>query len=248
MLFKNKSVSPCVYNGFTLLINPSRSNRRPFGAELQSDFSSRSPKLRSSGFTLAETLITLVIVGVIAAITVPSLIAKYQEEQFKSQFKKCYSMLANAINAVIFDNGSLLMPQYDNSSPPTITKAYGQLFAEKFSTIKTCENTSDCLNKKVWHQNYEWYDSNGNSLAQNVGGMYYMSGFIAADGSLWRFYFFDSTCNYGSYKICGYVAFDTNGFKGPNKYGKDLYSVRVNKNGKIIADDYVNKILRNQPD
>ena len=49
------------------------------------------------GFTLAEVLITLVIIGVIAAMTIPTLINKMQDQEMKSQFAKAYSTVSQAI-------------------------------------------------------------------------------------------------------------------------------------------------------
>ena len=49
------------------------------------------------GFTLAEVLITLVIIGVIAAMTIPTLINKTQDQEFKSQFSKAFSTVSQAI-------------------------------------------------------------------------------------------------------------------------------------------------------
>ncbi len=49
------------------------------------------------GFTLAEVLITLVIIGVIAAITVPSLMNNTNAQEYKSAFKKSISVLNQAL-------------------------------------------------------------------------------------------------------------------------------------------------------
>ena len=43
------------------------------------------------GFTLAEVLITLGIIGVVAAMTLPTVINNVQEKQFHSKFKKAYA-------------------------------------------------------------------------------------------------------------------------------------------------------------
>ena len=47
-------------------------------------------------FTLAEVLITLGIIGVVAAMTMPSLIANHREKQIVAQLKKTYSVLQQA--------------------------------------------------------------------------------------------------------------------------------------------------------
>ena len=53
----------------------------------------------SRAFTLAEVLITLGIIGVVAALTIPTLISKYQEKQTIVKLKKVYSILQNAYTA-----------------------------------------------------------------------------------------------------------------------------------------------------
>lgn len=49
------------------------------------------------GFTLAEVLITLGIIGVVAAMTIPTLIANTNGAKFRSQFKKTLSTLNQAV-------------------------------------------------------------------------------------------------------------------------------------------------------
>lgn len=51
----------------------------------------------NKGFTMAEVLITLGIIGIVAAMTLPSLVGKYQKVQTVNQLKKAYSVLAQAI-------------------------------------------------------------------------------------------------------------------------------------------------------
>lgn len=53
-------------------------------------------KYTSPGFTLAEVLITLGIIGVVAAITIPTLIANIQGSRYRNQFKKVISTLSQA--------------------------------------------------------------------------------------------------------------------------------------------------------
>ena len=49
--------------------------------------------MSKSGFTLAEVLITLGVIGVVAAMTMPSLVAHYKEKQTVVALKKFYSIL-----------------------------------------------------------------------------------------------------------------------------------------------------------
>ena len=52
---------------------------------------------KKKGFTLVEVLITLGIIGVVAAMTIPTLIANTQSQKFRSQFKKTISTLNQAV-------------------------------------------------------------------------------------------------------------------------------------------------------
>ncbi len=52
---------------------------------------------KKAAFTLAEVLITLGIIGVVAAMTMPVLVAKYQHKALESAFKKTYSSLMQAM-------------------------------------------------------------------------------------------------------------------------------------------------------
>lgn len=51
---------------------------------------------KRSGFTLAEVLITLGIIGVVAAMTIPTLIQNTNSAKFSAQFKKSVSTLSQA--------------------------------------------------------------------------------------------------------------------------------------------------------
>lgn len=53
--------------------------------------------LEKAAFTLAEVLITLAVIGVVAAMTIPTLISRYQKHETLNKFKKAYSTLANAV-------------------------------------------------------------------------------------------------------------------------------------------------------
>lgn len=57
--------------------------------------------MKSKGFTLAEILITLGIIGIVAAMTIPTLIARYNAKVMETQFKKSYSVLSNATKLIV---------------------------------------------------------------------------------------------------------------------------------------------------
>ncbi len=54
-------------------------------------------KFKNKAFTLAEVLITLAVIGVVAAISIPSVISNSQQTEFKTGLKKAVSVLNSAI-------------------------------------------------------------------------------------------------------------------------------------------------------
>ena len=63
---------------------------------------------RKIAFTLAEVLITLGVIGVVAALTLPSIVHNVQKVVLKNQFKRAYSNFYNAIKYVQAQNGAPL--------------------------------------------------------------------------------------------------------------------------------------------
>ena len=59
--------------------------------------------IRRSAFTLAEVLITLGIIGVIAAMTIPTLTANYRHKVLETQFKKHYSVLSQVAATIKYE-------------------------------------------------------------------------------------------------------------------------------------------------
>ena len=60
---------------------------------------------KKAAFTLAEVLITLAIIGIVAAMTIPTLISDYRKKDTSARLKKFYSMMNQAIKLSEIDNG-----------------------------------------------------------------------------------------------------------------------------------------------
>ena len=83
-------------------------------------------------FTLTEVLITLGIIGVVAAITLPSIVHNIQKVVLKNQFKRAYSNLYNAVKYVQMQNGAPYACFYWNKNP------YGKTVCTKRNEYETC--------------------------------------------------------------------------------------------------------------
>ena len=90
------------------------------------------------GFTLAEVLVTLGIIGVVAALTIPTLITKYQEKQTVTRFKWIYSTLANAYTMAIAENGSPVNWELNNKQDLAEILSKYMRVAEKCYYKKGC--------------------------------------------------------------------------------------------------------------
>ena len=65
---------------------------------------SRNDAKKKAAFTLAEVLITLGIIGIVAAMTLPTLIADYQKKVLETQYKKGVAVLSNGIQMIMAKN------------------------------------------------------------------------------------------------------------------------------------------------
>lgn len=154
----------------------------------------------NTAFTLAEVLITLGIIGIVAALTIPNLVASYQEKVLVTQFQETYSQLSQAYISAAKDNGTA-DTWTDNDAFNNI-KVY-------FITQEECQKTSGCF------LNVAYKDIRGGASDTPYSMSFYK--FSTAAGPA---FLFDS----------GRTVFvDTNGKKGPNQFGYDYFYLMLNK-------------------
>lgn len=163
--------------------------------------------IRLKSFTLAEVLITLGIIGVVASITIPTLMQNLNDNAFKVAYKKAYSDMSNAFIQAIQENS--LTPRA-GSSDFTATTSEWAVIKNAFKVIKECTSAQlyDC-----------W--ANADTVCDGAYGIstglpttsVSTNSFIDKSGRSWSEY---STLE-NIYLV------DTNGFKPPNKFGKDRW-------------------------
>lgn len=165
-------------------------------------------------FTLAEVLIVLGIIGVIAELTIPELILNVQGTQYKAGWKKAYSTLANATSSIVSDQGgSLINLMVDNNT-------LRNFYKDKLSWIKSCD---DSLAEGCY--SYTTLTSNGRSAPTDNSGQ---PALVLKDGTLLWFYSALPACNGTS--GCGKIMVDVNGNKPPNLIGVDIFSGFIDYN------------------
>jgi len=190
----------------------------------------------SDAFTLAEVLITLVIIGVIAAITIPSVVANYQERERIAKVKKCYSVLSQAMIRVLADGGDMIFEVKDADNA-NIKLWFDTYLKQYLITTKICYNTAGCWN------NEDTKYLNGNNSKWNrkgIGVGYDIITAVLNDGSLIDIDAFSSSDIKNSFKIntksSGLVVyFDINGARKPNTIGKDIFVTVFTEDGLVPA-------------
>lgn len=166
-------------------------------------------------FTLAEVLITLGIIGVVAAMTLPALVQKQQKKSLEVAFKKSYANFYNAYNKARINEPPLWDSENTVNPYPELAKAI-------YTEYRQIRNIKQSENQK-YRQNVKTYMLKKgvlpecNQIFRNEGSV------ITPDGSA-----------VSVSQNCGvnWVVLDTNGiYKGPNAYGHDLFVFTISQKG-----------------
>lgn len=189
-----------------------------------------------SAFTLAEILIVLGIIGIVAEYTLPSLIANFQKTSYATGAKKAYTIFNQALVRLASDNGcvgDLRCTGLFNGD--TNSNNLGTALDDYFRIIKNCGNSTGCFTQPV----YVNFDRTGGTTTYDSLTSGYK--FITADGMS----VFINNDNGGCASIsmgrtnhlaqeCGYIIVDVNGTQKPNAMGRDVFKFWIS-NGKGAA-------------
>lgn len=179
---------------------------------------------RNKAFTLAEVLLTLTIIGVVAASVIPGLINNTKNSEYKAAYKKMFATISNMHNKFIMEQ--------------KIPFAHSNEMMDEYKkNLNYTQYCSNAVAQGCWHNLADIRTYAGKQIMSNSVSPY--PGFILADGSLIGFSgFSDDENNYTTenipylftsrtYKIM-YV--DINGFKKPNKIGVDIQVIDLRAN------------------
>lgn len=159
------------------------------------------------GFTLAEVLITLAIIGVVAAMTMPTLINNTNGAQFKTAYKKALSVLSQAVVMnIALDDYDLAGTSANANKDEDISSLY-RMFTER--TNGTLIEGDELTNYKVSID-----DDGGTSFGTATAVPDSNYTFRFQDGIAFSFENSAAACTEGA-PCYGWI--DANGTKGPNK-------------------------------
>ncbi len=175
------------------------------------------------GFTLAEVLVTLGIIGVVSVLTMPVLLQNYQQKVYIGRLHSFYSLLSQALlNYQTEHNAVNLIEAGINSQD--ITNSF---INDTFKIVKICQNSlTPC------------FASSYKSIKGNkISGFDVVTSFVLANGTAVRPKYYGNQYNNAFINIL----IDTNGTKGPNIHGRDLFNIGVYSNGLIDDIDHLSK-------
>ena len=211
---------------------------------------------RRIAFTMAEILLSLTIIGVVAAITLPSLTGNINERTWNTQRKALYARFSQAIALMPALNGyGTLKEDTDSTGSTSIEDTAAETFVTaglskvlKINNICDSDHLSDCgipdkitaiggsiafteFPKTLVDYN-DMFSDRGKYPTPNTKA----AAFETANGeSIVVFYnprCSQSTTRWGSYdcvqsQMCANFIYDLNGLKGPNTVGKDMGFITV---------------------
>ena len=198
-------------------------------------------------FTLAEVLITLGIIGIVAAMTIPTLIAKYQKKQTVTKLKQTYSMISQALTMAQAEHGDTTTWDVagiygtDTSDPNfnsqeklitfvqkyfmpylKVTKDYGLTTYADIDYSGVYDPVSNSNATGHYTKRYIIQLSNDVLISTAIG----TTGCLEEDA--------DGNCLRKEYRNMSFNV-DINGFKSPNTMGKDVFYIIFNLNSRVVG-------------
>ena len=177
---------------------------------MRDDIKIRHTFKKAIAFTLAETLIVMGIIGVVAALTIPNLNSSTADKEKVAKVQKIYSNLSDAFGRAQAVYGPYGEWFQNDTNDTAIATRFGERMTEFMKVSKTCKLTTGCASTSKAY----WYD--GSEMASNLDNShkdYY--NVILADGTAISF-------NIGAIHV------DIDGpNKGKTKEGVDLFTFLI---------------------
>lgn len=183
-------------------------------------------------FTLAEVLITLGIIGVVAAFTIPTLMFQYQKKTLETQFKAAYSLINQAVLMVKQETGSnSLYNDYVVYSPEKGYYKRNEFIKEFYKHIHTTNGVvPNNIQYSIYSDGHVKRYTNGQSFTFTTPDK------VLANGMTIK-------ANINGDLDGKHIIFcvDINGIKPPNRMGHDLFMFIIDSSDKVIGRKQMKK-------
>ena len=177
---------------------------------------------KKAAFTLAEVLITFGIIGVVAALTLPTLIQNYKKQTYVNQLKKVVNTLENTAQMALAQEGVSAVKD---------TTLYCNLVNPYDCEYYSWENdnwVNDPIREEVINKYFRTIEYNGN-YSNGIIKIVLPDGAVIVMGHSLS----------GNYPNYGMFTVDVNGYKSPNEEGRDIFVLGMTDKGKVIDCAYL---------
>lgn len=188
--------------------------------------------LKYKAFTLAEVLVTLGIIGVVAALTMPTLMSHHKNQVTVSSLKRAISVLNNGVTQMMAAENTdkfKYLKLYECN--PTVVSHDGSTqtclrpyFAKYFKIVKDNAGLSSSSEEFYPYKSTKNLKGNTNILVGMLGVTAYYC-FISTDSILY--------CPF-TFAGLGDALIDVNATKGPNQIGRDIFLLKRNADGVYV--------------
>ena len=186
------------------------------------------------GFTLSELLLSLIIVGVIAVLTIPVLLNNVSNKTFATQVKNMSAIIEQLAQDELLTNKTRDLSDTDFGDPE-------ELLTEKhFAIVKSCssaDSLTDCWKTGGGDAEVSYKNLNNDAYAITAGDTV-----VLKNGVMLKY-----TLTADSDKTIGMFVFDVNGNDKPNILGRDLFGFLITPKGQLV-DASVNSNNANKID
>lgn len=187
-----------------------------------------------TGFTLSEVLVTLGIIGVVSALTLPTLVKNHQRQVYVTQLHKVYNQMSQAVELYMNDTRSSSLSETRLRNNGSELKKF---FNKYFKVAKDCNGSyvpcfadeyksldgSTTINPKHWKCNVVVTLADGAAICADS----------QTEGATKDENDEDINNGYDGTNVIA-LEFDVNGKQGPNVYGRDYFSFEIDATGKIV--------------
>ena len=204
---------------------------------------------KRTAFTLAEVLITLGIIGIVAAITLPTIINNYRIKVLENQFKKADSIIQQAVQKTANEYGYTSLAELnvagcatcDNNENYRLLKQQipeiNDIWYKQFKTVKFFSD-SEAYWKNIYCNSFFGAKHNNTTYSCLYSGPPYKY-MILADGMTVSPLF--AYLGGSTHPVLIEAVFDTNGpYKGPNRIGYDIFRYETMNYNTMCNPNIVN--------
>ncbi len=169
--------------------------------------------MKKHGFTMAELLITMGIIGIVAMLTMPTFITNVNNRVSVTKLKATYAQLEDAFKQALLDEEA---QSFDETAFADDSEAEETFFTRYMRVVNICNSSTDCIAdeyKSIKSKSVDISDidkfatlPNGTVLGLNFN-----------ENSGWT------------------ILLDTNGKSAPNVAGRDLFALQTDLKGNITS-------------